>query len=87
MDAVLLNLHGAMIAEGDPDAAPIPQPKLLSDEELFAAAVKDVSGDAVLDKFGAGSAPASSTVSSQPKPPPKTEAEVFQDFLGFDKKR
>ncbi len=68
-----------------PDAPAAPPPKLLSDEELFAAAVKDVNNDAVLDKF-AGSGTASKTVSASPKPPQKTEAELFQDFIGLGKK-
>jgi len=68
-----------------PDAPAAPPPKMLTDEELFAAAVKDVSGDAVLDKF-AGNGTASKTVSASPKPPPKTEAELFQEFIGLDKK-
>lgn len=69
-----------------PDPRTAPPPKVLSDEELFAAAVKDVGVDANLDKFGAGNAPASKTVSASPRPPPKTEAELFQEFVGLQKK-
>ena len=73
------------IRRPEPPAAPAP--RLLSDEELFAAAVKDVGDAAVLDKFGTTSAPASKSVAAAPKPPPQTEAELFVEFVGLNKKR